>query len=78
MKICKKFEFPAFKNWDKYSHLLEKKNQLILPHWTTDQCDQMAKFYFNIWNLYKIESRPKTKVGSKICKTLKKPKPFED
>ena len=25
MKICKKFEFPAIKNWDKYSHLLEKK-----------------------------------------------------
>ena len=25
MKICKKFEFPTIKNWDKYSHLLEKK-----------------------------------------------------
>ena len=25
MKICKNFEFPAIKNWDKYSHLLEKK-----------------------------------------------------
>ena len=25
MKICKKFEFPAIKNWDKYSHLLVKK-----------------------------------------------------
>ena len=25
MKMCKKFEFPATKNWDKYSHLLEKK-----------------------------------------------------
>ena len=25
MKICKKFEFPAIKNWDKFIHLLEKK-----------------------------------------------------
>ena len=25
MKICKKFELPAIKNWDKYSPLLDKK-----------------------------------------------------
>ena len=26
MKNCKKFEFPAIKNWDKYSHLLGEKS----------------------------------------------------
>ena len=39
MKICKKIEFPAIKNWDKYSHLLEKKISWfsLINLWRIDQ-----------------------------------------